>query len=254
MPQDLQIIFENSHFLAVNKPAGMIVNRADTSKNFITLQDIVEERYKISETPSPEKQYVVDGYNKFDEFVSRSGIVHRLDKETSGIILVAKDVETFMKLQQQFKESIVKKKYVALVHGKLSTNEGEIDAPIARLPWNRKRFGIHPEGRTAKSNYKVLCIFRLPSKEEVTLVEVTPLTGRTHQIRVHFQHIGHSIFADELYAGRKTGRNDRKMLSRHFLHASTISFVDPETDSQITLESTLPDDLNHLLSQLEKIS
>ena len=100
---DLQIIFENSKFLAVDKPAGVIVNRADTSKNFITLQDMIEQRYKISETPRVEDEaFIIDGYNKFDEFVSRSGIVHRLDKETSGIILVAKDPQTFLELQNHF--------------------------------------------------------------------------------------------------------------------------------------------------------
>ncbi len=250
---DLQIIFENSKFLAVDKPAGVIVNRADTSKNFITLQDMIEQRYKISETPRVEDEaFIIDGYNKFDEFVSRSGIVHRLDKETSGIILVAKDPQTFLELQNQFKESLVKKKYIALVHGYVSDTEGEIDVPVARLPWNRKRFGVHPEGREAKTQYKVLEIIK-SKHENYSLLEVSPLTGRTHQIRVHFQHIHHPIFADELYAGRKTARDERKILSRHFLHAFQISFIDPETKNPIVLESPLPQDLTNTIAILKKV-
>lgn len=253
MADDLKIIFENSKFLAVDKPAGVIVNRADTSKNFVTLQDMIEERYKISETPRVEgKEFIIDGYNKFDEFISRSGIVHRLDKETSGIILVAKDPQTFLELQNQFKTSQVKKKYIALVHGHVSDSEGEIDAPVARLPWNRKRFGIHPEGREAKTQFKVLEIIK-GAHENTSLLEVAPLTGRTHQIRVHFQHIHHPIFADELYAGRKTARDDRKILGRHFLHAYQISFIDPETKKVLVLESLLPQDLANTVEILKKV-
>jgi len=254
MSQTLTIIFENSKFIAVNKQAGIIVNRADTSKNYVTLQDMVEERYKFSETPRVRgEKYMINGYNKFDEFVSRSGIVHRLDKETSGIILVAKDPQTFLQLQNQFKKSVVKKKYIAFVHGRVSEHEGEVDAPIARLPWNRMRFGVFQEGREAKTKFKTLHIFKDTKGEEFSLLEVSPVTGRTHQIRVHFQHIHHPVFADELYAGRKTGRDDRKVLGRHFLHAFQISLQDPETGGSLVLESPLPEDLVAALAKFEKI-
>lgn len=247
----VEVLFENDLMFAVDKPAGMIVNRADTARDTKTLQDLVEEMGKLSkEKPQDPEKLMVDGYNKFDEFLSRSGIVHRLDKETSGIILVAKNADTFMKLQQQFKDSIVKKTYITLVHGKIEEKEGEIDAPVSRLPWNRMRFGVNPGGRNAKTLYKVLAYKSLASKEYATLVEVYPQTGRTHQIRVHFQHLRHPIFADELYAGRKTARDDRKLLHRHFLHASKISFVNPENGKPIVLESSLPLELSAFLDSL----
>ncbi|MGE5041384.1 MAG: RluA family pseudouridine synthase [Candidatus Levyibacteriota bacterium] len=247
----LSIIYENESMFAVDKPAGMIVNNADTAKDVQTLQDLVEASGKLAHTrPQETEKYMVGGYNKFDEFLSRSGIVHRLDKETSGIILVAKNADTFMELQRQFKSSEVKKTYNALVHGRIEQQEGEIDAPVSRLPWNRMRFGVNPGGREAKTLYKVLDYKQLPSGEGATYVEVYPQTGRTHQIRVHFQHIHHPIFADELYAGRKTGRDDRKVLSRHFLHASRISFLNPGNGQRMELESPLPPELSNLLSSL----
>src|SRR5258708_6006301 len=132
-----QIIFEDADLLVLNKPAGTTVNRADTTTGEQTLQDWVEEYLtlpkglpKVSDTYSPE-----------EVFKSRAGIVHRLDKETSGVIVIAKNVESFQKLQAQFKERGTKKVYIALVHGKV-VGDGEINAPIGRLPWNRMRFGV----------------------------------------------------------------------------------------------------------------
>lgn len=243
------VLFEDKNFLAINKPAGMIVNRADTSKGLITLQDWIEKELKIENTNltlTEKEKYMVDGYNKYDEFINRSGIVHRLDKETSGIILVAKNVDTFMALQNQFKSGEVKKVYQALVHGKVQPPTGEIDAPIGRLPWNRTRFGVLPEGRAAKTLYKALQETTIDG-QDLTFVEVYPQAGRTHQIRVHFQYIQHPIFADELYAGRKQARQDRRRLSRHFLHASKIMLNDPETKQPIEFTSPLPEELASLI-------
>lgn len=245
------ILYEDDNMIAVYKPAGMIVNKADTAKNVITLQDWVEEKLKISDLKfEMSEKYVVDGYNKHDEFINRSGIVHRLDKETSGIILVAKNVDTFMHLQSQFKEGKVKKTYLTLVHGKVEPKEGTIDAPIGRLPWNRMRFGILSEGREAKTLYKVL-EYKIQKNEILSYVEVYPQTGRTHQIRVHFQYIQHPIFGDDLYAGRKQGREDRKVLSRHFLHAAKISLFNPATTEPMEIVSDLPSDLASFLGSLE---
>lgn len=243
-----RIIFQSDDFLVVEKPAGMIVNKSDTAKNVVTLQDWIDEKFQISNVKDPtQNDYFIDGYNKYDEFVSRSGIVHRLDKETSGIILVAKNVETFINLQNQFKSGVVKKVYTALVHGKVIPEEGEIDVPIGRLPWNRMRFGMLPEpdGKPSKTLYKVLSYKKNSSKKDeiLTYVEAYPQTGRTHQIRVHFQHLNHPIFGDELYAGRKAGKEDRKHIVRHFLHASRISLKDPKTGSPITYSSSLPEEL-----------
>ncbi|MBP7832310.1 MAG: RluA family pseudouridine synthase [Candidatus Levybacteria bacterium] len=252
-----RIIFEDENLLVVDKPAGVIVNKADSAKGFVTLQDWVETKFAIQKSKKLSDQekskYIVDGYNKYDEFISRSGIVHRLDKETSGIILIAKNPETFVNLQNQFKSGIVSKTYTTLVHGKVENKTGEIDAPIGRLPWNRMRFGVFPEGRSAQSEYKVLSYKQHATgktQEILTLVEVYPKTGRTHQIRVHFQYLKHPVFGDELYAGRKTGRLDRQDLDRHFLHASKIHIIHPTTNLATDFESTLPDSLSIFLNKL----
>ena len=120
-----EILFEDNSILVVNKPAGLIVNKADTSVGQPTLQEWIEKKIGVVS-------------NESSEFLSRSGIVHRLDKETSGVIVVAKDEETFLELQRQFKSREVEKTYEALVHGKVTPTEGEVNAPIGRLPWDRK--------------------------------------------------------------------------------------------------------------------
>lgn len=253
---DLIIVYEDSDMLVVNKPAGMIVNKADTAKGLVTLQDLIENKFQISSSKFQNvnaDEFIVDGYNKLDEFKSRSGIVHRLDKETSGIILIAKNPKTFINLQNQFKSKTVNKTYTTLVHGKIEKKDGEIIAPIGRLPWNRMRFGVFPEGRPAHTNYHVLQDLILSegkSNEQFSLVEVYPQTGRTHQIRVHFQYIKHPVFGDELYAGRKTGRDDRKHVNRHFLHASKISLRHPLTNEPVEFESMLPLELSEFLQKL----
>lgn len=244
-----QIIFEDEFIIAVSKPAGMIVNKADTSRGADTLQDFSEKKINLLHKKGQETDkntYVINGYNKYDEFISRGGIVHRLDKETSGIILIAKTPEAFIELQNQFKNKTIQKKYVTLVHGTIEIDSGVIDAPIGRLPWNRMRFGVIDGGRTAITRYKVLKRYK-----DFTLLEIYPETGRTHQIRVHMQYIKHPVFADELYAGRKTGRDDRKLLPRHFLHAKELSFTHPMTKKHMTLTSLLPAEVQSFLESLE---
>ena len=171
MDSDIKKIFEDDDILVISKPAGMIVNNADTSKNVETLQDWVEENYR----------FLGDS-----EFAKRSGIVHRLDKETSGLLIIAKNEESFINLQAQFKRGDVAKVYLALVHGKVTPESGEIFAPIGRLPWNRMRFGVYPQGRESKTLYKVINAKSLKtdkSEEVLSLVELYPKTGRTHQIK-----------------------------------------------------------------------
>lgn len=258
-----KIIFEDEDLLILDKPAGMVVNRSDTTRGERTLQDWVEDYLRIRSTKHEirSKSEISNNQNSFEfrnsdfDFKSRAGIVHRLDKETSGIILVAKTLNAFINLQKQFKERKVQKTYLALAHGKIEPEEGEIDVEVGRLPWNRKRFGVLSEGREAVTLYRVLCIKYYvsgKSKEPLSLVELSPKTGRTHQIRVHLQYIKHPIFADPLYAGRKTSRQDRKLLSRIFLHASKISFLHPKTNKMLFFESPLSEekDLDHFLSTL----
>ena len=236
-----KVIFEDQDLLVLDKPAGMIVNRSDTTKGEKTVQDFVEEKILISQYPS------------ISDFKSRAGIVHRLDKETSGILLVAKTLEAFVNLQAQFKERKVQKTYIALAHGKIEPEEGEINVAVGRLPWNRKRFGVLSGGRESVTRYKILRYYdtKILSDKILTLVELYPKSGRTHQIRVHLQYIHHPIFADALYAGRKTSRNDRKLLSRVFLHASKISFMHPKTNKPLSFESPLPEDLKRFLEVLD---
>ncbi len=238
-----KIIFEDEQILVLDKPAGMIVNRSDTTKGETTLQDWVETKLKIKN----EKLKIDEG----QDFVNRAGIVHRLDKETSGIILVAKTLDAFVNLQSQFKERKVQKTYLALAHGKIEPETGEINVAVGRLPWNRKRFGVLSGGRESVTMYKVIKYLQLTiNHEPLTLVELYPKSGRTHQIRVHLQYIKHPIFSDPLYAGRKTSRQDRKILPRVFLHAAKISFFHPVTNELLSFESPLPDELVNFLSTL----
>jgi 23S rRNA pseudouridine1911/1915/1917 synthase len=252
-----EIIFEDEDLLVLDKPSGMIVNRADTTKEETTLQDFVEEYLKLPKVPPRafDHNFKTQDYKvqaKLD-FVYRAGVVHRLDKETSGIILIAKTEAAFINLQSQFKERKVQKTYVALAHGKIEPETGEINVAVGRLPWNRKRFGVVADGRESATKYKVLSIKYSVSgkdREPLSLVELSPKTGRTHQIRVHLQYIKHPIFADLLYAGRKTGRNDRQLLPRIFLHASKISFFHPKTNRLMTFKSPLPSELKNFLDRL----
>lgn len=224
----IPILFEDDAMLVVDKPPGIVVNRALSVKGQ-TLQDWIEKTYHI---------FIED----------RAGIVHRIDKETSGILLVAKTPEAFSNLQRQFKERLIHKTYLAIVHGKLVPDVGEINAPVGRLPWNRERFGIVPGGKEAITKYKVLQ--SIPSKVEgshFSFVELSPETGRTHQIRVHLKYINHPIVGDYLYAGRKTSRDDRAWAPRVMLHAWRLECRHPVTGARLAFEAPIPDDMNRVI-------
>lgn len=238
MVSKIKIVFENDNLLVIDKKAGITVNRSDTSREEETVQDLLEQ----------ERKFLPNDLG--DEFVLRAGIVHRLDKETSGLLIIAKNSESFKLLQLQFKNREVEKSYIALAHGQIFPKEGEISAPVGRLPWNRKRFGILAGGRESTTFYKNLVLYQNPlNKETLTLVNLFPKTGRTHQIRVHLKFINHPIFGDPLYGGRKTAREDRKILGRVFLHAQTLSFKEPKTGEKIDLKSSLPSELTDLLEK-----
>jgi 23S rRNA pseudouridine1911/1915/1917 synthase len=239
---EIPILFEDDTILVINKPPGIVVNRAESVKGE-TVQDWAEPRVISS-------QFTV---NSEDEqvFKDRAGIVHRIDKETSGILVIAKTVAAFTELQRQFKERIVKKTYLALAHGAIVPSEGEIRAPVGRLPWNRERFGILPGGKEAVTKYKVhrsWLTVHGKNKEQVSLVELFPETGRTHQIRVHLKYINHPIVADFLYAGRKTARSDRLWAPRVMLHAWKITVMHPVTGTPLAIEAPIPDDMNILIN------
>ena len=225
------IIFEDESILVLNKPSGWITNDASTTTTQPVLQTWLRENLK---------------YPLIGDRERRDGIVHRLDKETSGLLIIAKTISAFENLQSQFKERKVTKTYIALTHGEIEPKEGEIVASVGRLPWRRERFGVLPGGREAITKYKVISYHSLITDHGslFTLVELYPKTGRTHQIRIHLKFIGHPIVGDYFYAGRKTAREDRLWCPRLFLHASKISFFHPETGKELTFESELPKDLN----------
>lgn len=243
MNTQLQVLYEDDAILIINKPAGLIVNRSDTTIHEKTIQDFIEESEMV----------VIQGGDKESDFVKRSGIVHRIDKETSGILLVAKTSTAFSELQRQFKDRVVEKRYVALVHGTLSPKSGEIHLPVARLPWNRKRFGIVAGGKDSITFYTTTDTYVAKNGEVLSLMELSPKTGRTHQIRVHMKYMNHPIYSDMLYGGRKVSIQDRKILPRVFLHASKISFLHPITKKTVSVTSKLPDELIKFLSTLNKV-
>jgi 23S rRNA pseudouridine1911/1915/1917 synthase len=225
----VKILFEDEYLLCIDKPAGVITTSGKNIKG-PTLQDYVKKNFETS----------ISGNDEL-----RSGIVHRIDKETSGIVVVAKNEEIYFSLQELFGKRDIKKTYVALVHGNVRNGEGVIDEPVGRLPYNRTRFGVYKDGREAKTLYKV--VERIG---EYSLVEACPQSGRTHQIRVHFKYIGHPIVSDPLYAGRKTLKKDLLISGRMFLHASAIEFLHPVMKKQISVKSELPQELADTLHAL----
>ena len=233
-----KIIFQDEEILVLDKPSGWIVNNAGTTGSQPVIQSWLKKNFN---------------YSLAKNLDYRSGIVHRLDKETSGILLVAKTVESFLILQKIFKDREVNKTYTTLVHGKVEPKEGKIEVPVGRLPWRRDRFGILPGGRESLTKYKVLSMMYKEEKshqEYFSLIDAFPKTGRTHQIRIHFKYLGHPVVSDEFYAGRKTARHDRLWCPRLFLHASKISFLHPISRCQMEFNSDLPNDLKDCLKFL----
>jgi len=234
-----KIIFDDSEFFVIDKPSGWITNDSGTTTNQPVIQTWIRNNF----------EYPLKGDREF-----RDGVVHRLDKETSGILLIAKTKDSFENLQNQFKERKTQKKYIGLVHGELLQNEGEINAPVGRLPWRRDRFGVLPGGRSAVTFFKVIGKYQSQSgNEKYTLVEFSPKTGRTHQIRIHAKYINHPLVGDSFYAGRKTARNDRKWCVRLFLHALGISFFHPKKGKGVEFKTDMPQDLESSLHKLQNI-
>jgi 23S rRNA pseudouridine1911/1915/1917 synthase len=223
----LDIIFENDDLLVVNKPAGMVVHPAagHTSGTLVN---------------------AVLGYDPELEGIGgeeRPGVVHRLDKETSGLILLARNERAHRWLQEQFRLRKVEKTYLALVDSRPPTPSGRVEAHIGRDPRNRKRMAVvaASKGREAISEYQTLENF-----EKHTLLEFHPLTGRTHQIRLHCAFLKCPIVGDEIY-GRKT---PSLLISRHFLHAHRLKIVLPGEKGPRTFEAPLPEELEQVLRQL----
>lgn len=229
-----RIIYQDDYIFIIDKPSGWITNEASTTTTQPVIQKWLRERFD---------------YPLANDDDSRNGIVHRLDKETSGVLIAAKTKHVFEALQMQFKSREIQKTYTALLHGKLEPETGEIEADVGRLPWKRDRFGVVSGGRKSLTKYKVLKFYKA-ERGGYSLVEFYPKTGRTHQLRIHAKYVGHAIVSDEFYAGRKTARNDRKFCPRLFLHAKSIEFQHPQTEKQVNFISEMPKDLEEVLSQL----
>ncbi len=250
------VIYEDKDILVINKPAGLTVH-ADGKGEFDTLADKV-----ISEHPEMVK--VGEPYETEDGVkIERPGIVHRLDRETSGVMVLAKNRKAFKSLKEQFKNHEVKKHYLALVVGSFRSPRGIIDQPVGRSSLDIRKWaaGVHARGekRDAVTRYSVRAVGHLDTnprmtaandgnKMTVSFLDVYPQTGRTHQIRVHLQYIQHPIIGDSLYASYLP-----KMLKlkRHALHSYEITFTHPGTDKKVNFKAELPADMAKALEMLK---
>jgi len=225
IPEDIPIsvLYEDDDVLVLDKPAGMVVHPAAGHHSGTLVNALLKLIPDISGVGEQ----------------GRPGIVHRLDKDTSGVMMVAKNVQAHRYLSKQIKDREISKVYIALVKGNLASDKGIITGNIARDIHNRKRMSIVESGRISETSYETMNKYRLN-----TLVKAFPKTGRTHQIRVHFSSIGHPIVGDSLYGGGYKG------LSRHFLHSNRLGFRIPSTKEYIEIESKLAPDLNSFLGNL----
>lgn len=234
-PIALDILYEDESVIVINKPAGIVVHPAPGNLSGTVVNAVLAY--------APEVQTVGD--------TRRPGIVHRLDKETSGLLLVARHEAALHALQSQFKARAIKKTYLALCVGHVLPERGVIDRPIARDPGSRRRMAIVPGGREAVTEYVVTEVF-VPDGEagpRYSLVRAHPLTGRTHQLRVHFASIGYPIVGDALYGVRKDELT-RRLKPRHMLHASELAFVSPASGREVKLHAPLPVDMRRVLEEL----
>lgn len=245
----LDILFEDEHIIAINKPAGMVVHPAKGHWRGTLTSALL---YRFQQLSS------VGGAN-------RPGIVHRLDRETSGVILVAKTDQAHMKLVEQFQERTVTKQYFAVVSPAPDFDQDLVDQPIGKHPYQRERMAVrenHETSRPAQTIFKVIRRY-----QGFAAVHAFPKTGRTHQIRVHMAHVGCPILCDRLYSGRASisesmlqGKTDQvagdaedAILRRQALHAQSIQFQHPITGKSLKIEAPLPDDILRTLEALQRL-
>ena len=228
-PQDIPVavVYQDSDILVVDKPAGLTVHPAPGHPDGTLVNAVL--------AMCPDLQGVGGRL--------RPGIVHRLDKGSSGLLVVAKNDRAQARLSKQLKERTFTKRYLAVVRGRLSPAKAVIQAPLGRDPANRKRLAVVTRGRDATTTYRVVRLL-----EGYTLAEVSPSTGRTHQIRVHFASLGHPLAGDATY-----GSADPRLPGRHFLHAQTLGFEHPSSEEYVEFASPLPEELSAFLRGLEPV-
>lgn len=258
---EANILFEDHDLVVLNKPAGWVVNRSHTFDG-LTVQDFSAARLGMDAKTTAELTATMEHPfgTPTEIFNERQGIVHRLDKETSGVLLLAKNEPTLTELLRQFKAREVQKTYVALVHGKLLPPVGIIRLPMERSSNDFKKFTVSIDGKLGETNYAVVEYYpHLPtgisakkgkSYQGFSLVELQPKTGRTHQIRVHMSAIKHPLVGDEIYTGKKRYPIDHEWCPRHFLHAKQLRFVHPKTKEILTIQAPLPEELELVLQKL----
>ena len=225
----LNVIYEDNDIIVINKPKGMVVHPANGNPDG-TLVNAVMNKCKDS----------LSGIGG----EIRPGIVHRLDKDTSGAIIVAKNDKVHVALSEQLKNHEVKKTYLALVRGIIKENEATINMPIARSKKDRKKMDVDKNGKEAITHFKVLGRY----KNKYTLLQINLETGRTHQIRVHLSYIGYPIIGDEVYSNGKNEWN----VSGQCLHAWKLEFIHPITGEKISLEAEIPEYLKNIIKELEE--
>lgn len=221
----LEIIFEDDELLVINKPAGLVVHPGSGNWHGTLLNALLHHSPQLAAIP-------------------RAGIVHRLDKDTSGLLVVAKSLRAHTELVRQLQARTVKREYLAVVHGVVRL-DGEVAAPLGRDPRSRTRMAVIGTGRPALTRYKVTRRFA-----DATLLECSLATGRTHQIRVHMQSLGHPIMGDPVYGGRHRG-SMAKRLRRQALHAVRLEFSHPVSGARRRFTAPPPGDFRALMDSLE---
>jgi len=224
----IEIIYEDNHIIVVNKPKGMVVHPANGNPDGTLVNAIMA--------------ICKDSLSGIGGEI-RPGIVHRLDKDTSGLLIVAKNDKAHVNMSEQIKNHEVKKTYIALVRGIVKENEATIDMPIGRSNSDRKKMAVTKTGRNAVTHIKVLKRY-----DKYTLLEVNIETGRTHQIRVHLSHIGYPVIGDYTYSN---GKNEFGVVGQ-CLHAKQLEFEHPITGAQMKLEAQLPQYFQEILDKLDK--
>ncbi len=219
----LDILYEDADVAVINKPEGLTVHPASTTKEPTLVHGLL---------------YQIKDLGAFDDTI-RPGIVHRLDKDTSGALVIAKNKAALLTLQADLKKRLIKREYVALVKGTLAHEKGTIDAPIGRHPVKRQSMAVTPSGKPSITHFHVLESF-----SEATYIACELESGRTHQIRVHMAHLGHPVLGDPKYG---SARDDGM---GQFLHARKLSFVHPTTQKPMVFEAPLPENFAALLTQL----
>ncbi len=222
---NLEIVYEDEDVAVVNKPKGMVVHPAAGNYENTLVHGLLYELEDLS---------TING-------VARPGIVHRIDKDTTGLLMIAKNDKASLSLTEQLKAHTCKRTYQALVYGTIQENKGKINAPIGRDQMDRKKMAVTKNGKEAITHFTVLKRFK-----DFTLVECALETGRTHQIRVHFSYIGHPLVGDKVYGRRKVIGDEGQ-----FLHAKTIGFLHPSTGQWMEFDSELPEYFKVFLKQLE---